>query len=645
MVSVQLVLLGGFQAFAGDQEIEIPGRKERALLALLAVSVGRAQARDKLAGLLWSDRADKQARDSLKQAVFKLRRSLDGVQPSPLRTDRDALSLEQAVVAVDVAEFEKLIRDGTTESLARATALYRGDFLDNLDLRDAVFDEWLATERQRLRGLASGALGKLLDRYRADAAHEAAASIARRLLALDPLHEAAHRALMEIHVAHGQAAMALKQYQVCRETLHRELGVTPEPETERLRLAIQNKRNAPTPRAPESRSAVQHAAIAVLPFDNLSADPQQQYLGDGIAEDIITELSRYRSLVVIARNSSFQFRGPDSPKAVDLAAVRHKLGAQFVAEGSLRRIGTQLRLAVQLIDTATEAHIWAERYDCGVSDVFRVQDEMTRAIAATLEGRVAASGAEQARRRPTQDWAAYDYFLQGRERYHRYAFAEAEPYFAKAVALDPSYAQGHAFWAHTLLGKYWRDPDPALKQAAADSAQTALVLDDADPFCHATQGFVLTHQGRRDQAGAYFDRALALNPGHVQIATKQAWWLARVGRSAEALTKLDAIRQRDPFPPNWFWEVRAIALLVERRYGDAIDALARMTHRHAWDHAYLAACLSYLGRPDEARVAATEALAIDPLFTLSRYALVEGYTLPRELAHLLGGMRRAGIPE
>src|SRR5215467_49779 len=196
MASLRLVLLGGFQAFAAGKEIDVPGRKERALLAVLAFPVGEPRARDKLAGLLWSDRGDSQARDSLKQTLFKLRKSLDGVQPSPLVADREFLSLEGSAVAVDVAEFEQLIGEATTESLARATALYRGDFLDGLDLRDAAFDEWLLMERQRLRELAREALAKLLDWYMPRGAHDHAATAARRLLAIDPLRESAHRALM-----------------------------------------------------------------------------------------------------------------------------------------------------------------------------------------------------------------------------------------------------------------------------------------------------------------------------------------------------------------------------------------------------------------------------------------------------------------
>jgi TolB-like protein len=381
--------------------------------------------------------------------------------------------------------------------------------------------------------------------------------------------------------------------------------------------------------------------IAVLPFVNVGGDLEQQYFSDGITEDIITELSRYRSLRVIARNSSFQFRGP----SVDLVAVRRKLGVQFVVEGSVRKIGSRLRLAVQLVDAATESHVWAERYDREVKDIFAVQDHMTGAIAATLEGRVAASGAEQARRRPTKDWAAYDYFLQGRERQHRYDFIAAEPLFARAIELDPGYAQAYARRAHALLGKYWTDLNAEAKQEALASATKSLSLDEADAWCQMTMGLVLTHHGQRDVAGPYFDRALALNPGDVQIVYVHAWWLVRVGRADEGLEELDRAMQLDPFPPNWCWEFRAIALLVLRRYEDVIRALARMSHYHAWDHAYKAACYAYLNRPEEARAAASEALRLDPHFSVTRFAQIEGYTLPAQLKNLLDGMRKAGLPE
>jgi TolB-like protein/Tfp pilus assembly protein PilF len=667
MASFEISLLGGVQIRSADGSvIEVAGgRKERALLAILAMPPGATRSRDKLAGMLWSERGDKQARDSLKQALLKLRKSFGDEASSPFLADRDSVTLDSGAVTVDAAKFERLICEGTTEALTRALSLYRGDLLDGIDLRDPAFDEWLIIQRQRLRDMAREALARLLDHHLASDSRDQAGAIARQLLTLDPLREAAHRALMRIYADQGQTALALKQYRLCRDALQGELGVKPEAETERLYKAIQEKRAAARqiasqaapalaaaevrpqadPSAPaqagEAPSSSTTRSIAVLPFANLSADAEQQYFSDGITEDIITALSRYRSLLVIARNSCFQFRKP----SVDLAMVRRKLNVQFIVEGSIRKIGRRLRLTVQLIDATTEAHVWAERYDREVEDVFAVQDEVARAVAATLEGRVAARGAEEARRRPTKDWGAYDYFLQGREQYYRYRFIEAESYFALASELDPGYAQAYALRALALPARFWRDLQADAMPRALDCARKALSLDDSDGWSHMAMGFVLTHRGQGELAGPYFDRAVALNPTDVQIATIRAWWLTRRGRTEEALESLDSLLQRDPFPPAWFWEGKGIALFQARRYEEAIAALSRLREGYGWDHAYIAACHAYLNRPQAARAAAAETLGADPHFTLARYAQVEGYTAPADLDHLLEGMRRAGLPE
>ena len=288
---LQIVLLGGFKARAAGQAIEVPGRKERALLAFLAMPPGEPRSRDRLAGLLWSERADKQAHDSLKQAVLRLRKSFNSMFHLPVLADREFLTLDRAEVAVDVGEFEQLIGEGTPEAMERAATLYRGDLLDGLDVRDPAFEEWLLFERQRLRDLARKALATLLDRHMAAAAHDQAGAAARRLLALDPLREIAHRALMRIYAEQGQTALALKQYQQCRDTLQGELGVKPEPETTRLYKSIRQRRATPVPSSTGSSSAARDGppepapvelplpskpSIAVLPFVNMSGNPDHK---------------------------------------------------------------------------------------------------------------------------------------------------------------------------------------------------------------------------------------------------------------------------------------------------------------------------------------------------------------------------------
>jgi TolB-like protein len=295
--------------------------------------------------------------------------------------------------------------------------------MEGLSISEPSFEQWLASERERFRLIGCGIYARVSEAAERDGRLEEALNFGLRLLALDPLQENVHRTLMRLYAAQGRHDAALAQYERCRRELSDQLGVAPQPETEELARGIRARRRdgLPKPRfslAPDGRpdqsnrpDRTDRPSIAVLPFINLSSDPEQQYFSDGISEDIITELSRYHSLLVIARNSCFQFRG----SSVDTAEVKRALGVRCIVEGSVRKSGNRMRITAQLIDAATQSHIWAERYEPVANDIFAVQDEIARAVASTLEGRIAASGAEHTRRKPTKDWAAYDYFLQGRE--------------------------------------------------------------------------------------------------------------------------------------------------------------------------------------------------------------------------------------
>src|SRR5262249_35200723 len=270
-----------------------------------------------------------------------------------------------------------------------------------------------------------------------------------------PLREAAHRALMQIYAEQGQTALALKQYQFCRDTLQRELDVKPEPETDRLYRSIQEKRAAIRPTVGESKVTLSETkvppgasprpepeaaasvkpAIAVLPFRNLSGDPDQQYFSDGITEDIITELSPFHSLLVIARNSSFQYR----EAAVDVKHVGRELGVQYILEGSVRKAGEQIRISAQLVDATTGSHLWAHRYDRELRDIFAIQDEVAAAFVSTVVGEVQAAGIDQARRKRTDSLLAHDYLLRGLELVNGFNnddFPLTRRMFEKAIAID-----------------------------------------------------------------------------------------------------------------------------------------------------------------------------------------------------------------
>jgi TolB-like protein/Tfp pilus assembly protein PilF len=392
----------------------------------------------------------------------------------------------------------------------------------------------------------------------------------------------------------------------------------------------------PAPPSSPAPVASSKASIVVLPFSNMSGDPTQDYFADGITEDIITELARYSSLSVVARNSSFQFRGP----GVDLAAVRRTLGVRYIVEGSIQKAGARIRVTAQLIDAATGNHLWAERYDRTIEDVFAVQDEVVQTIVSTLEGRLAASAAAQIRGKPTTSWVAYDYFLQGRELNNRYKIAEADDFLARAIDLDPSYAQAHAWRAQTLVAKYWYDGAPQTLEKARVCAETAWSLDNSDAWCHQAMGVVSLHSNKLAVAGIHFERAMSLNPNDVNVMGDYANWLSYMGRFDESLRYLDLAIQRDPFPPSWMWEIRGTVLLLAKRYEEAITAFQKAPIENFFTHALLASAYALAGQKENARHELALARALHP--DLRVFAALP-YADEAHRNHILDGLRMAGL--
>ena len=276
-------------------------------------------------------------------------------------------------------------------------------------------------------------------------------------------------------------------------------------------------------------------SIAVLPLTNLSDDPEQEVFADGITEDIITELSRFKDLFVIARNSTFTCKG----QAVKVQDVGKDLGVHYVVEGSVRRSGQRVRVTVQLIDASTGSHIWAERYDRDLDDIFELQDEVTRAIVAILPGRLEAAGLDRTQRKPTENMAAYDYVIRGKILHHRGTAednAEALRMLEKAIELDPGYAQAHA-WQACTLGQAWVrgfiDDREYVWKRVVDSLQTSLSLDENESECHRILAAVHLVQNEHDKAWHHQERALALNPNNDLIVDQNGellTWLGKPGR-------------------------------------------------------------------------------------------------------------------
>jgi len=397
-------------------------------------------------------------------------------------------------------------------------------------------------------------------------------------------------------------------------------------------------------------------SIAVLPFSNLSGDPQQDYLSDGITEDITTELSRFSELMVIGRNSAFQYKG----KAVDLRQVGRELDARYLLEGSVRRSGDRIRITAQLVDAMTGAHRWAERYDRELHDVFAVQDEVVRAIVAILAAHVKRAETERALLKPPAAWEAYECYLRGAEAFflHRSRRTKASLYDARrlleqSLAIDPAYARAAAMLSWTHLHAYFEPFDgdylsPAALDRALELAETAVHLDARLPQAHAQLGHVLLYKHRHDDAIAEFEQAFALNPNFIDYRFARV--LSCAGEHARAIEVLEANIRLDPLEPNVYAFTGLVgqAKYMLKRYGEAVrlsrECVSRLPNLQ-WPHLLLAAAYAQSGQLEEARKEAAEVLRINPGFTIEGWKRLAVYREPKDVEHHIDGLRKAGLPE
>jgi adenylate cyclase len=388
-------------------------------------------------------------------------------------------------------------------------------------------------------------------------------------------------------------------------------------------------------------------SIAVLPFTNMGGDAEHEYFADGIVEDIITELSRYSELFVIARNSTFTYKG----RAVKVQDVRRDLGVHYVVEGSVRRSGNRVRLTVQLIDATTGNHVWAERYDRDFVDLFDLQDELTRAIVATLPGRLGAAEAERLRRKPPSDMAAFDYLLAGKIHHHRATPEdndEALRLLDKAIALDPQFAQAYAWKACTLgqaAERGFRDPPEKFLMLAWEEINKAVALDENDVECHRLLCEVCIETRQLDQAVMHNERALAMNPNDPRLVAQKGEVLTWLGQPAEAVEWLKTAMRLDPHGAPARAHLLGRALFGARQYAEALEAFRRIRSPRPGHLAFMAACAAQLDRDDEARERLAAALALKPDLAIKSFVAGLFYREASDREHLAAALRKAGLPE
>ncbi len=409
---------------------------------------------------------------------------------------------------------------------------------------------------------------------------------------------------------------------------------------------------APRPQPPRS-PVTDKPSIAVLPFVNMSDDPKQDYFSDGITEDLITDLSKISGLFVVSRNAVFLYKG----KAVKPVEVSQELGVRYVLEGSVRKAGDRVRISAQLIDPTTGYHLWAERYDRDLTDIFALQDEITEKIVAALEVKLTAGEQEQVARRYTDNLEAYDYFLRGRAyqlRTTKVANAQARKMLERAIELDPSFAGAYALLSHTHY-RGWRhgwSEDPHSLDRALEAAEKAVALDDSLPLAHTYLAWIYVWKKQHEQAIAEAERAVALDSNFAEGHAVLGNILSFAGRPEEAVASIKRAMRLDPhYPPNYLvYLARGYDLLG--KHEDAIAALrlciTRDPDRYA-AHKDLAVIYGLLGRREEAQAEVAEMLRLRPLSGFDNSLTDEMEKMPFKdqevLERYLEGLRKTGLPE
>ena len=621
MITVQL--LGGATLRSGDVPIGGPPtqRHRIALLTLIVAAWPQPLTRDRATALLWPERDTAGARRLLNLAVHVLRGALgDGV----ITSSADALLLDPTLVRCDLHELRLALAARDADAIVQG---YAAPLLDGFHLEGSVeFEYWLDERRRELDHAYVGALRTVAERQEAVGDAHGRVDTCRRLVAADPHSSAYALMLMRALDAAGDRIGAIQHAADHAQRLHADLELPPDADV--VALADWLRTAPPKRRSAANGAPRESAAIAVLPFRNLSTDPENACFADGITEDVIAHLSKIRALKVISRTSVMHFR--DSRPS--LREIGSALGATVVLAGSVRRAADRVRIVAQLVDTDADRHLWSETYDRRMSDIFAIQSEVALQIASALEAELSPDEQARVRRTPTHDVQAYHLFLQGRQvlgRYTTEAMLACIVFFDRAIARDPDFADAYALLAmvHAQLAEMGV-VDPEGGYARAEAAVTRALALDADlDVAHCTLGFIRAVRDY-DWTGAEraFERALELNPSGADTYDLYGRVLAGIEQYDRAIALLERASELDPLAHR----VDVVTTLL--RAGRVEEAIARAEAAlELEDHERTRATLGWAyflaGRRDEGIVELERAVAMAPGASMWLAQLGEAHAL------------------
>jgi DNA-binding SARP family transcriptional activator len=640
---LHLRLFGFMEATDAAGNSVLPrARKTRAVLAVLGLNAPRPVLRSRLTGLLWSSRENEQARASLRQAVHELQEALGPAAGAMLRADRSQLALNGQQLRVDALELLRAPASGQ-----EALDVLRGALLEDLDGLDASFDTWLAAERERLRGVIRDLGDAILAAQRQP---DAIVAAAERLLAIDPGHEGAWRAMIGAQIDQGDRAAAAAAFDRCRGALALLGGRTPPADL--VAVMADARRPAPQPAAPATQARREAGVrLGVMPMrllDGQGDDP----LSLGLAEEITTALSRFRWISCIASTSLAALAG--EPHG---GTLWDRLDLDFLLDGTVQRSGGRVRITSRLLDMRDNgAVIWAHRFDREMTDILALQDEIASETVAQVDPELLLLEGERAGNRPSSpDPAAYELMLQAIPAIYRLeqgGFLAAGEMLRSAVALDPGHAASHAwlaYWIMLQVGQGWADNPAAATAQAGVLADRAVTLDPNDARGLTMSGHVRAFLGKRPEEGiALHQRALSLNPN-----LPMAWAFcglahSYLGRHDEAIRSIGKAQRLSPFDPHGFFFDMALIMpyLLKRDHEAALRIGRRAIELNpGFSSSYkgVLSALGHLGRAAEATDVLARLLTLEPRLTLDDAIGRSPILQPDDREHYAEGLRRGGL--
>lgn len=599
--------------------------RARAMLAYLALAPGQQASRGTLATLLWGDRAEEQARGSLRQELSNLRKRLP---VGTLDADRSTVRLTQT----EIAEGPPGAR-----------------LLDDVTVPCEPFEDWLREARSaRAAQLSATAL---------EAAHTAmkagdgpkAQRAAEAALAQDPDSEAALQALLRAAAANGRPQAGLAAYRAFTDRQKADHGTTPTAETKALAEAL---RTTGDPARPRPAGTGREPTIAVLPFDELTAGPDDMF-ADGVVEEITGALSRVRDFRVIARQSAFALRG----ETLDVTEAARRLRADYLVEGTVRRSGDRVRISVQLIDGGSGATVWADRYDDRMDDLFDLQDRIAAHVAGQLSPSLRQAEILRAGARQPADRSAYDLMLTALPHFWAHRKEDNDRAIAllsAALERDPDYVPAMAYKAWALAQKpsyMWSDdPDTDHRAALAVAERVAQRVTDHAPSLVATGAAVTLSSNDVDRANSLIDRALAIDPNNAWGWMRRGWAWTYCGRSHEALDAFDRAEELSPLDPFRFniYFGQAVAVRTLGRYEEAIRLIQQGMHANpgcTWVYRILAGIYTLMGRKEDADAALRKLMEHYPHLTVGYLMDCIPPTARQFQPDYIAALKRMGLPE